>query len=101
VTVSAGQKKSGLAIQLGMGASIRVTLTGEPSAFQMVRAELLQAEEGDDEQSERKFVQGSEALLKDLVPGKWRVRLSTASGQKESVEIEVSAGEEGQVTLAR
>ena len=101
VTVAAGQKKAGVAIKLGMGASIRVTLTGDPSPFQMVSAELLQAEEGEDEQTARKFVQGSEALLKDLVPGKWRVRLSTTSGQKEAVEVEVSAGQEGQVTLAR
>ncbi|MFT4710189.1 MAG: protocatechuate 3,4-dioxygenase beta subunit [Planctomycetota bacterium] len=101
VTVAAGKKKTDIGIQLGMGASIRVSLTGDAAPFQMIRAELVQAEEGEDEQTVRKFVQGSEALLSDLVPGKWKVSLSTNNGQRESMEIEVSAGEEGQVTLAR
>ena len=101
VTVSAGQKKTGVGIKLGMGASIRVTITGDATPFQMIRAELLQAEEGEEEQTVRKFVQGSEALLTDLVPGKWRVSLSTSKGQAEAVEIDVRAGEEGQVTVAR
>jgi protocatechuate 3,4-dioxygenase beta subunit len=101
VTVAEGKTEDGIKINLGLGASIRVTLTGEPTPFQVVRARLLEAEEGEESQDASKFIQGSEGLLKDLVPGRWEVWIGNRGGDSGKVEVTVRAGEEAQVILNR
>ena len=100
VTVGEGKAVRDVKISLGLGASIRVTILGEPTPFQVVRARLLEAEDGEGTQDSTKFIQGSEGLLKDLEPGRWEVWMGNRGKTSERIEVTIRAGEEGQVTLA-
>jgi hypothetical protein len=90
-------------IVLPSGASIRVTLVGEPSNFERIQAERV-AEDGSVLESSSRFVQGSEVVLRDLEPGTWNVALAQGWGSDEvgaEQQVVVEPGVEAKLTIVR
>ena len=99
-----GSPEAETSVRLESGASIRVTIVGDPKNFERLEAERYD-DEGNVRESTSRFVQGSEVVLRNLEPGTWRLHLSAGWGDDQTegtpYEVEVVAGAEAKLTIQR
>ncbi len=100
VEVSEGEIESGLEIQLQLGGSILVEVTGTPEPFTMVQAAFQgEVEDGKTVAAKMGFVRNGKATLKNLREGPWLVKFARGEEGGTEQEVTVTKGERSRVTL--
>ena len=100
LTLSEDEVERGVDVVLTEAGSIRVLVADTLMAFRPVRANFVGETEGvTHPRSAMALPRAGEALLKDLAPGSWRVKLSGGGGDDDGQLVEVHPGEESQADL--
>ncbi|MEM7305662.1 MAG: carboxypeptidase-like regulatory domain-containing protein [Planctomycetota bacterium] len=104
VTLSSGQLRSGLNVQLGAGGTLRIRVTGDVNPFTFVTAvrQTDDEEEGSNAGNvETARVSDGYAVMEGIKPGTWEVRIANEeASEQDGVLVDVKAGEEATVEIA-
>ena len=99
VTLAEGEVQHNVRVKLAVGGSIRVQSGADNAPFTFVSATYEGEEEIGTKRKMERLRGVGEAVIADLAPGPWRVKVENDDDEQEGVLVQVKAGAEAFVTL--